>query len=431
MTAWRVLIADDDHLSLQLMRDSLAKLSVAVLEARDGEEVMRLAKAEGPDLILLDVMLPRMDGFQVAALLKQDPATAEIPVMFVSALGAPKDKVRGLNLGAEDYIVKPIHPEELQVRVQMVFRRIQPSRRGAPMASGQLAAMNLPSLIQMFEGERRTARLLLTRGEAHGEIVFENGIITRAAQGARKGKAAVYQLLTWREGSFHMALPDASSQVGGPVDAPTQALLMEGMRRLDEIPRLRLGLADPPIRMDVPAALREAIQTQSRPEAAAVLSLLDDTRGLDEVLAQSPVDEWATLKILDSLRRNRVLLSADVGHERRGGPRLYVEEPIEYQTLGSFQKSTAFNLTAQGVFIRTAVPFDMGEPVVLRFQLPGQEAPVNVVGQVVWRNADPSKAGGMGMGIRFIEVAPGDREAIEQHLTQAIAVQVSSAEERQ
>ncbi len=165
MTAWRVLIADDDHLSLQLMRDSLAKLSVAVLEARDGEEVMRLAKAEGPDLILLDVMLPRMDGFQVAALLKQDPATAEIPVMFVSALGAPKDKVRGLNLGAEDYIVKPIHPEELQVRVQMVFRRIQPSRRGAPMASGQLAAMNLPSLIQMFEGERRTARLLLTRGD--------------------------------------------------------------------------------------------------------------------------------------------------------------------------------------------------------------------------------------------------------------------------
>jgi DNA-binding response OmpR family regulator len=417
MTTWRVLIADDDPLALQLMRDVLAKLSVTVLEARDGEEVMRLAKAEGPDLILLDVMMPRMDGFQVVGLLRQDPATAEIPVMFVSALGASKDKIRGLNLGAEDYLAKPIHPEELRARVQMVLRRLQPSRRGVPMASGQLAAMNLLSLIQMFEGERRTARLLLTRGEAHGEIVFEDGKITRAAQGTRQGKAAVYQLLTWREGGFQMAPPDASSQVGGPVDAPTQALLMEGMRRLDEIPGLRSGLADPPIRMDVPADMRTAIQTQSRPEAAAVVSLLDGTRELDGVLAQSPIDEWATLKILDSLRRTRALVPADVRKERRGGPRLYVEVPIEYQTLRSFQKSPAFNLTAQ--------------QVILRFQLPGQEASVNVIGQVVWRNADSSKAGGMGMGIRFVEVAAGDREAIEQHLAQAIAVQVSGAEERQ
>jgi uncharacterized protein (TIGR02266 family) len=431
MTTWRVLVADDDPLALQSMRDGLAKLSITVLEARDGEEVIRLAKAEDPDLILLDVMMPRLDGFQVAALLKEDPATAEIPVIFVSALGGPKDKVRGLNLGAEDYLAKPIHPEELRARVQMVLRRIQPSRRGVSMTGGELEAMNLPSLVQMFEGERRTARLLLTRGEAKGEIVFEDGKITRAAQGTRKGNAALYQLLTWGEGTFQLAPPDATSQVGGTVDAPTQALLMEGKRRLEEIPGLRAGLGDPSMRMDVPAPLRAAIQGEARPEAAAVVALLDGTRNLDQILAQSPVDDWASLKILDSLRRCRALGPADVVYERRVGPRLYVEAPIEYQTLGSFQRSAAFNLTAQGVFIRTAVPFDMGEQVVLRFQLPGQETPVNVIGQVVWRNADPSKTGGMGMGLRFIEVAAGDREAIELHLAQAIAVQVSGAEERE
>jgi len=428
---WRVLVADDDPLALQTMRDSLAKLPVTILEARDGEEVIRLAKSEDPHLILLDVMMPRLDGFQVAATLKQDPATARIPVIFVSALGGPKDKVRGLNLGAEDYLAKPIHPEELRARVQMVLRRIQPSERGVSMASGQLEAMNLVPLVQMFEGERRTARLLLSRGDAKGEIVFEDGKITRAAQGTRKGNAALYQLLTWREGTFQMAPPDASSQVGGTVDAPTQALLMEGKRRLEEIPGLRASLGDPSMRMDVPAPLRAAIQEQARPEAAAVVALLDGTRGLDQILAQSPMDDWATLKILDSLQRSRALGPADVGQERRSGPRLYVEVPIEYQTLRSFQQSTAFNLTAQGVFIRTAVPFDMGEQVVLRFQLPGQEIPVNVVGQVVWRNADPSKTGGMGMGIRFVEMAGGVRETIEHHLAQAIAVQVSGAEERQ
>ncbi len=431
MTTWRVLVADDDTLSLQMMREGLAKLSVTVLEARDGEEVLRLAKAEGPDLILLDVMMPRMDGFQVAARLKQDPATAEIPLMFVSALGAPKDKVRGLNLGAEDYLAKPIHPEELRARVQMVLRRIQPSRRGAPMASGQLAAMNLLSLVQMFEGERRTARLLLTRGEEHGEIVFEGGKITRAAQGTRKGKAAVYQLLTWQDGTFQMAPHDASSQVGEPLDVPTQALLMEGIRRLDEISGLHSSLVDPPMHLDVAAAVREAIRGQSRADAAAVVNLLDGTRELDQVLAESPVDEWATLKILEALRRNRVIGSAGVSPERRGGPRLYVDLPIEYQSLQSFQKSTAFNLTAQGVFIRTAVPFDLGEQIILRFQLPGWETPANVIGQVVWRNADPGKTGGMGMGIRFVEVAVGDREAIERHLAQAIAVQISNAGDRQ
>jgi uncharacterized protein (TIGR02266 family) len=431
MTSWRVLVADDDPLALQLMRDGLAKLPLTVLEARDGEEVMRLAKAEGPDLILLDVMMPKLDGFQVAALLKQDPATAEIPVIFVSALGAPKDKVRGLNLGAEDYLAKPIHPEELRARVQMVLRRIQPSKRGVPLASGQLEAMNLLSLIQMFEGERRTARLLLTRGDAQGEIVFEDGKITRAAQGTRKGRAALYQLLTWREGTFQMAPPDATSQVGGTVDAPTQALLIEGMRRLDEIPGLRAGIPDPSVRLDVLVSLRAAIQAQARPEAAAVIALLDGTCDLDQVLAQSPLDDWATLKILDSLRRVRALGPADVSPERRGGPRLYVEVPIEYQSLRSFQKSTTFNLSAHGVFIRTAVPFDMGDQVIVRFQLPGQQPTVNAIGQVAWRNADPSKAGGMGMGIRFVEVGAGERETIEQHLAQAIAALVSEAEERQ
>ncbi|MGD0267049.1 MAG: TIGR02266 family protein [Candidatus Methylomirabilota bacterium] len=426
-----VLIGDDDPLARLMMRDALAELSITILEARDGKEALRLAKAEGPHLIILDVMMPELDGFQVATLLKQDPTTAQIPVIFVSALGAARDKVRGLNLGAEDYLAKPIHAEELRARVQMVLRRVQPSQREVPLASGQLEAMNVLSLVQLFEGERRTARLLLAREDARGEIAFEEGRIIRAAQGTRKGKAAVYQLLTWQKGTFQMAPADPSGQVGGTVDGLTQALLIEGLRRLDEIPRLHEGLRNPPIHLELSASLRAAIQAQAQPESAAVIALLDGTRDLEQVLAQSPLDDWATLRVIDALRRASALGPADVSQDRRGGPRLYVEVPIEYQSLRSFQQSAAFNLSARGVFIRTAVPFDMGEQVVLRFLLPGQEAPVTVIGQVVWRNADPSKAGGMGMGIRFVETAADDRDSIERHLAQAIAEQVSSAEQRQ
>ncbi|HWU41171.1 MAG TPA: DUF4388 domain-containing protein, partial [Candidatus Acidoferrum sp.] len=368
---------------------------------------------------------------QVIARLRQDLATTEIPVMFISPLGASKDTVRGLDLAAEDYPAKPVDSSELRARVQRVLQKIRPPHRVIPMASGQLSAMNLMSLIQMFEGERGAACLLLTRGEAHGGIVVTDGKISQAAQGRRKGKAAVYQLLTWREGTFDMMAPDASGQVEGPLDAPIQALLMEGVRRLDEIPGLRSALTNPPLRMEVPPILRETIQVQSRPANAAVVSLLDGTRDLDGVLAESPLDEWATLKILDSLRQTRALLPVDTGREQRGGLRLLLEVPIEYQNLQSFQKSTAFSLTANGVFLRTATPFDMGDQVVLRFQLPGQEAHINVTGQVVWRNMDPNKMGGVGMGIRFIEAAADMREAIERHLAQAIAVQVSDAEKRE
>jgi uncharacterized protein (TIGR02266 family) len=426
-----VLIGDDDRLARLMMRDALAELPITILEARDGKEALRLAKAECPHLIILDVMMPELDGFQVATLLKQDPATAQIPVIFVSALGAPRDKVRGLNLGAEDYLAKPIHAEELRARVQMVLRRAQPSQQEVPLASGQLEAMNVLSLVQLFEGERRTARLLLAREDAQGEIAFEEGRITRAAQGPRKGNAAVYQLLTWQKGTFQMAPADPSSQIGGAVDGPTQGLLMEGLRRLDEVPGLREGLSNPPIHLDLSAPLRAGIQAKAQPESAAVIALLDGTRNLDQVLAQSPLDDWATLRIIDALRRAGALGPADVSQDRRRGLRLYVEVPIEYQSLRSFQQSAGFNLSARGVFIRTAAPFDMGERVVLRFLLPGQDAPVTVIGQVVWRNADPSKAGGMGMGIRFVETAADDRDSIERHLAQTIAEQLDGAEQHQ
>jgi len=430
MTAWRILVADDDPLVLRMIREILTTLPASVLEARDGEEALHLARAEHPDLVLLDVMMPKLDGFQVASILKQERSTADIPLIFFSALASARNKVRGLDIGAEDYLAKPLDPDELKVRVRMVLRRIPPSSREAPLASGRLDAMNLLSLVQLFEGERRTARLLLTRGEEQAEIVFVDGRITQAIQGPRQGEAAVYRVLAWQDGTFQMAPPDASRPPGESVRASNQSLLMEGVRRLDEIPGLREGLLEPKVVMEVTPAFRTAIQSQARPEVTAVVALLDGSRQLDEVLAESPLDAWATLKILHKLLGSRALVSSEVSADRRSGPRLNVEVPIEYQSIRSFQKTGGFHLSTQGVFIRTAVPFDLGEQVLLRFEIPGQARPVYAMGQVVWQNADPSKRGGMGMGLRFLDLAAADREAIEGYLTQALAAQISIAGEK-
>jgi uncharacterized protein (TIGR02266 family) len=424
MTDWRILVADDEPYVVLAIREVLESLPSSVLEAHDGEEALRLAKADRPDLILLDVKMPKLDGFQVATALKQDPTTAGIPLIFFSALGSSTEKIRGLELGADDYVAKPIDAEELKVRVRTILRRNRPKHGTTLMTSGQLQVMNLPALVRALEGERRTTRLLLTRGEERGEIIFMDGHITRATQGPRQHEAAVYQLLSWQDGAFQMAAVDPAQQIGGEVAAPNQGLLSEGLRRLEEVPALRARLAAVRGPLMVPAPVREAVALQAPPTMAALVSLLDGARTLDQVLAHSPFETWGTLKVVLRLLASGALDAASPEVERRGGLRLKVSLSIEYQSQGLWQESATFNLSSWGVFIRTAVPFDTGEQVILRFLLPERGAPIRVMGRVVWANADPSKWGGMGMGIQFLDLSEGDRMAIELYLARLVSSQL-------
>lgn len=424
MTDWRILVADDEPYVVLAIKEVLESLPASVLEARDGEEALRLARAERPDLILLDVKMPGLDGFQVASALKKDPATAGIPLVFFSALGAPSEKIRGLELGADDYLAKPIDAEELKARARTILRRSRPRKGPSFVASGQLQNMSLPSLVLALEGDRRTTRLLLTRGEERGEIIFVDGQITRAIQGPRQGEAAVYELLTWQDGAFQMAAVDPAQQIGGEVAAPNQGLLLEGQRRREEIPDLkgRLAAITGPLR--VPPAVREAVDRKAPAPMTGLVSLLDGARALEQILVHSPFDTWATLKTLLRLLAVGALDAAAPESERRGGLRLKVGLSIEYQSLGLWQESATFNLSAWGVFIRTAVPFDAGEEVILRFQVPERDHPIRAMGRVVWANADPSKWGGMGMGIQFVDLGDEDRGVIERHLANLVAGQL-------
>jgi uncharacterized protein (TIGR02266 family) len=424
MTDWRILVADDEPYVVLAIKEVLESLPAGVLEARDGEEALRIAQSERPDLILLDVKMPGMDGFQVATALKKDPSTATIPLVFFSALGAPAEKIRGLDLGAEDYIAKPIDAEELKARVRTILRRSRPLGGASLVTSGQLQAMNLPSLMQSLEGDRRTTRLLLTRGDERGEIIFVDGQITRATQGPRQGEAAVYQLLTWQDGAFQMTAVDPAQQVGGEVAAPNQGLLLEGLRRQEEIPGLKGRFAAAKGPLHVPSSVQDAVARQGPFGVAGLVALLDGARALDQVLAHSPFDTWGTLKVLLRLIAVGALNIASPEAERRGGLRLKVGLAIEFQSLGLWQESATFNLSAWGVFIRTAVPFNTGEEVVLRFQLPEREQPIRTTGRVVWANSDPNKWGGMGMGIQFLDLGAEEREAIERYLADLVAAQL-------
>ncbi len=117
-----ILVVDDEKDILDMLKYNLEKEGYAVLTARSGTEALRQAQ-HVPHLILLDVMMPETDGWEVCKQLKRDPKTANIPLIFLTAKGTELDEVLGLELGAEDYVVKPIALRSLLARVRAALRR--------------------------------------------------------------------------------------------------------------------------------------------------------------------------------------------------------------------------------------------------------------------------------------------------------------------
>jgi putative two-component system response regulator len=117
-----VLVVDDHPLNLELIEGCLADIDCRVITATDGIEALELVKRDHPDLVLLDVMMPRMDGYEVCQRLKASPEGKLLPVVMVTALGQIADRVRGLEVGADDFIVKPIERVELVARVRSLLR---------------------------------------------------------------------------------------------------------------------------------------------------------------------------------------------------------------------------------------------------------------------------------------------------------------------
>jgi sigma-B regulation protein RsbU (phosphoserine phosphatase) len=116
-TTESILLVDDQPANLQLLSQTLESLGSKLLFAKNGESALAIAQKARPDLILLDIMMPGIDGFEVCRRLKANPDTQKIPVIFLSALDETGDKVRGLQLGAVDYVAKPFQPEEVIARV--------------------------------------------------------------------------------------------------------------------------------------------------------------------------------------------------------------------------------------------------------------------------------------------------------------------------
>jgi two-component system phosphate regulon response regulator PhoB len=125
-----VLVVEDEPDAAELVEYNLKSAGFRVVIADDGPEALRKARSGKPDLIILDLMLPEIDGIQVCKLLRQDPATKSIPILMLTAKAAEVDRILGLELGANDYVTKPFSPRELVLRVRNLVSRGE--KGGAP-----------------------------------------------------------------------------------------------------------------------------------------------------------------------------------------------------------------------------------------------------------------------------------------------------------
>lgn len=150
----KVLVVDDEPDAVEVIEFNLKQSGFDVITAPDGEEALRKARAKSPDLIVLDVMLPELDGFEVCKVLRRDPATAGVPIIMLTAKAAEVDRVVGLELGADDYVTKPFSPRELVLRVRKLLERgrNQPAKR-EKFAYGDLV-IDIPYHLVSVQGKR-------------------------------------------------------------------------------------------------------------------------------------------------------------------------------------------------------------------------------------------------------------------------------------
>jgi len=176
MAGKRVLVVDDDTKTVELVKLYLNRDGYRVLTAYDGAEALRLARESHPDLIILDLMLPGINGLEVCRTLRDE---SDVPIIMLTAKTTDEDKLTGMGLGADDYVTKPFSPRELAARVRTVLRRLPGERGPDEIKYGQLT-------VNFFRHEAFLAGRLLNLTEAEfrllGVLIKEPGRVFSRAQ---------------------------------------------------------------------------------------------------------------------------------------------------------------------------------------------------------------------------------------------------------
>lgn len=171
----RILVVDDEPDAVELIEFNLKAAGYEVVTAVEGEEALKKARELLPSLIILDLMLPEVDGLEVCKILRRDPKTSGIPIVMVTAKAAEIDRILGLELGADDYVTKPFSPRELVLRVKRLLRSDRPAETKADRIVLKDLVVDIPRHLVLVKGKdvELTAtefKLLTTLAQRRGRV---------------------------------------------------------------------------------------------------------------------------------------------------------------------------------------------------------------------------------------------------------------------
>jgi DNA-binding response OmpR family regulator len=303
----KLLLVDADPRSVRVLEVSLKKAGYSVTTAADGLDALAKIESMTPDLVLSDTRLPKLDGYTLVRRLKERPEWSAIPVVFLTSQKSIEDKIRGLELGVEDYLTKPIFVRELIARVNLLLaKRTQENiaanrspTSGRTRFSGSTQDMAVVDLLQTFEVSRKSGVVHLRSGTQDARIYFRDGKVVDAELARLRGEEAIYRALIWNEAAFEVEFKPVTNE--DIVEGSTQAILMEGMRRVDEWGRLCEQL--PPLATVFEIDHEELLDRLNEipDELNGILRLFDSARALSDVVDDSPFEDLSTLSTISKL----------------------------------------------------------------------------------------------------------------------------------
>jgi DNA-binding NarL/FixJ family response regulator len=177
----RLLLIDDDPNLILLVKDYLEFRGYEVITAENGREALEVLDQEIPDMIICDVMMPEMDGYALVEHVRQDPRTNWIPVLFLSAKGQSQDRVKGLNTGADVYMVKPFEPEELVAQVESSLKQATRLIHHSGTGTDTAARIQVPFDVELTPTELKVVQFV-ARGMANKEIAQQMKVSQRTIE---------------------------------------------------------------------------------------------------------------------------------------------------------------------------------------------------------------------------------------------------------
>ncbi|MFO7929777.1 MAG: response regulator, partial [Thermodesulfobacteriota bacterium] len=319
----KVMVIDDDPTTRSFLENILRKSNYQTLQAQNGKAALNEILYERPDLIISDIIMPELGGFELCEKLRESPDTADIPFIFLSVKDDPADQLKGLRMGADEYLVKPFKSAEILQAVNRVMEKVSRLKglRADVDIEGSLARIGLIEVIQMIEFNEKTGTLFLLSpsSSVKGAVYISEGKVVNAVSGELDGEEAFYELASQTDGFFkfniHETIPSSK------IRQKNMNLLIEASRLLDEENTLRSLVSSMDVRLTlltsaIPSHVIDRIPAET---LRTIMNLIRSGRTINEIPNSAGISRARAAAVLADL------INCGVVTEQKAGQRTDLE----------------------------------------------------------------------------------------------------------